>query len=270
MSILTDKRISQVAHAPNYNEWRAYLSQTKPHWEDISWRVKEPNVRGEAEVHLGFYSARPSEELAHAIDKAEELAKGRVSHVIKNENGIRLVWKVDLNYENAIDNVFIQLNSMLSSFLDIAFDVLIKSTPLSETSIANKIVLRFGMSKGEGDYPDGGEFSSEEVIDIRKSATFYLDYWNSEDNLSDVKIEQCKILYDGITHSEEMECGLHLKDSELKGYPSPIVEFTLSRPVDVDDFRQSIWMSRYAINPFSRLENLQDPFFSKIKMVTQL
>jgi len=196
VSILTDKRISQVAHAPNYNEWRAYLSQTKPHWEDISWRVKEPNVRGEAEVHLGFYSARPSEELAHAIDKAEELAKGRVSHVIKNENGIRLVWKVDLNYENAIDNVFIQLNSMLSSFLDIAFDVLIKSTPLSETSIANKIVLRFGMSKGEGDYPDGGEFSSEEVIDIRKSATFYLDYWNSEDNLSDVKIEQCKILYD--------------------------------------------------------------------------
>ena len=83
---LTDKKISQVAHAPKENEWRAYIWQTKPHWEDIAWRIKEPNNRGGAEVHLGFYSAKPSEELAQAISKSEELAKGKVSHVIKNEN----------------------------------------------------------------------------------------------------------------------------------------------------------------------------------------
>lgn len=30
VSTLTDKKISQVAHAPKENEWRAYIWQTKP------------------------------------------------------------------------------------------------------------------------------------------------------------------------------------------------------------------------------------------------
>jgi len=122
---LTDKKISQVAYAPNYNEWRAYIWQTRPHWEDITWRVKEPNNRGEAEVHLGFYSAQPSEALNNAIEKAEALSKGKVNHVVKNENGIRLVWKENLNDIAALDKLYLNLEGLLNDFLAIAFDVLI-------------------------------------------------------------------------------------------------------------------------------------------------
>jgi len=117
---LTNKKISQVAHAPSHNEWRAYIWQTKPHWEDIAWRVKEPNNRDEAEVHLGFYSAKPTEELAKAIAKAEELAKGNANHVIKNENGIRLVWIVSLNNQPNIDFIINKIFSILSIFMETA------------------------------------------------------------------------------------------------------------------------------------------------------
>jgi hypothetical protein len=127
VSSLTDKKISQIAHAPNHNEWRAYIWQTKPHWEDIAWRVKEPNIKGEAELHLGFYSAKPSEELSKAISETEELAKGKATHLIKNENGIRLVWIVNLTDENSIEILFFSINESLDKFITIALNTLIKS-----------------------------------------------------------------------------------------------------------------------------------------------
>jgi hypothetical protein len=132
VSTYTDKKISKVAHAPKENEWRAYLWQSKPHWEDIAWRVKVPNVKGETEVHLGFYSEQPPEELYQAIAKADELARGMVSHIIKNENGIRLVWNANLNDEISLNNLYGQISNLLSSFLSIALDVLIKLSPNEE------------------------------------------------------------------------------------------------------------------------------------------
>jgi hypothetical protein len=126
----------------------------------------------------------------------------------------------------------------------------------------NKIVIRFAMTKGEGEYPAGSEFSAEEVADIGKTATFYLNYYpeDADNVLTDVIIEECKIIYDGITYSEEMECGLNIKDGELKGHPTPIIEFTLSRSVDEDDFRKCVWMSSFHIKPISRNESEQEPF----------
>jgi len=127
----------------------------------------------------------------------------------------------------------------------------------------NKIVIRFAMTKGEGDYPAGSEFSSEETADIRKTVTFYLNYdpASADNDLTDVIIEECKIIYDGITYSDEMEYGLYIKDGELEGHPSPIIEFTLSRSVDVDDFRKCVWMSQFCVKPISRNESDQEPFF---------
>jgi hypothetical protein len=142
VSTLTDKKISQIAHAPNHNEWRAYIWQTKPHWEDIAWRVKEPNMKGEAEVHLGFYSAKPSEELSKAISEAEELAKGNVAHLLKNENGIRLVWIVNLMDENASEILFSNINVFLDNFIPIALNTLIKNNiPELDQSESEGLVL---------------------------------------------------------------------------------------------------------------------------------
>ena len=126
----------------------------------------------------------------------------------------------------------------------------------------NKIVIQFAMTKGEGEYPAGSEFSSEEASDIKKTATFYLnnELW-MENELSDVMIEECKIIYDGITYSDEMQYGLYIKDGELKGHPSPIIEFTLSRSVDVDDFKRCVYMSSFSVKPISRDESDQEPFF---------
>ena len=127
----------------------------------------------------------------------------------------------------------------------------------------SKIVIRFAMTKGEGEYPAGSEFSLEEAADIRRTLTFYLDYdpANAENDLTDVMIEECKIIYDGITYSDEIKYGLYIKDGELEGHPSPIIEFTLSRSVDVDDFRKCVWMSRFCVKPISRNESDQEPFF---------
>ena len=52
VATLTDKKISQIAHAPKESEWRTYISQSEPHWEDIAWRVKEPNSNGGFDCEL--------------------------------------------------------------------------------------------------------------------------------------------------------------------------------------------------------------------------
>jgi hypothetical protein len=117
---LTDKQISKVAHAPNYNEWRAYICQNKPHWEDISWRVKEPTAKGHTEFHLGFYTSNPNENFFETIDRAEIIAKGKTSSVLKFENGIRLIWKLNLNDNESIEQVVIDVSSILPDFLRLA------------------------------------------------------------------------------------------------------------------------------------------------------
>jgi len=132
-----------------------------------------------------------------------------------------------------------------------------------ENKMENKIVIRFAMTKGEGEYPAGSEFSLEEAADIRKTATFYLDYdpADADNDLTDVIIEGCKIIYDGITYSSVMKYGLYIKDGELEGHPSPIIEFTLSRSVDVNDFKKCVWRSSFCVKPISRNEGDQEPFF---------
>jgi len=118
VTTLTDKKISHVAYAPKYNEWRAYISQTKPFWEDITWRVKEPNIKGIAEFHLGFYSAKPDSRFKEIIDDVELLGKGKVNHFIKKDNGIRLVWSVNLNDSIQILELQNNVLEILTPFLD--------------------------------------------------------------------------------------------------------------------------------------------------------
>ena len=123
---LTSNKITKVSHSENNQEWRAYISQSNPHWEDISWRVKEPNKKGDSEVHLGFYSEIPSDQLTNAIKKTEKLGERIVDQIIKNDNGIRLVWKVNLNDNSALEKVEVAILKLLPDFLKNAFEVIIK------------------------------------------------------------------------------------------------------------------------------------------------
>ena len=138
VSLLTDQRISRIAHAPNYREWRAYICQNAPFWEDITWRVKEPNSTGESEIHIGFYSTLHSEELTHAITLVEELATGHNTGIKKNQNGIRLIWTVQLENDTSIDNALTSLNSLLPSFFNLATNAVCKNA-ISSSSLSPDI-----------------------------------------------------------------------------------------------------------------------------------
>jgi hypothetical protein len=131
VSTLTDKPISQISFAPNYNEWRSYICQRRPYWEDISWRVKEPNEKGLTEVHLGFFSNKVFEGFFEGLDKTEKIARGKVDYVIKNENGIRLVWNVNLNDIEHIEMVEEKVISLLPEFIPLALKYVIKYSSLS-------------------------------------------------------------------------------------------------------------------------------------------
>ena len=132
---LTDYKITKVSHSENNQEWRAYISQSNPYWEDISWRVKEPNKKGDSEVHLGFYSEIPSDQLTNAIKKTEKLGERIVDQIIKNDNGIRLVWKVNLNDNSALEKVEFAILKLLPEFLNNSFETLIKTQKTNENKM---------------------------------------------------------------------------------------------------------------------------------------
>lgn len=205
---LTDKEISRVSHAPQEKEWRAYIAQKAPHWEDIAWRVKEPNSKGEAEIHLGFYTANPSEALNNAVEKVEALSKGKVNHVVKNENGIRLVWKENLNDSTALDKLYLNLEGLLNDFLVIAFDVLITSEKEASKSlisnqdikkedwtIVNDIAVLFVYI---GNLATNGA-QDKEWKSISTSTSFWAQHFNGDDFLKEfTKTENLEIFFDDI------------------------------------------------------------------------
>lgn len=124
------------------------------------------------------------------------------------------------------------------------------------------VTIRFAMTKGEGEFPSYDEFNSEEISDIRITSSFYLvfDPLASDDDLSDVVIEECIVVYDGISHSTELNCGLFFKDGNLCGWPSPIIKFRLSRKVDPESFNRSVWTSGFVVCPMTRNESDLEPF----------
>lgn len=137
IGVLTTKQISRVAYSSKYNEWHAYISQSKPHWEDISWRVKEPNEIGNTEIHVGFYSAQPSPIIEQIIQKTEILGKGKVDNITKNHNGIRLIWNCNLNSESDTATKLNSIIELLPDFWEIIDLVLCQNDVLkvhSETS----------------------------------------------------------------------------------------------------------------------------------------
>ena len=124
---LTDKHISQVSYSPKEQEWRAYIAQGKPHWEDIAWRIKEPNNNGKSEFHLSIYSAKPGQSFSEAIEKIDNLSKGKVNKLIKYEKGISLIWEFNLDQEKHLRDLYEAVNLLLASFMDIALNAVVNN-----------------------------------------------------------------------------------------------------------------------------------------------
>lgn len=112
-----------------------------------------------------------------------------------------------------------------------------------------QIVIRFPMTKGEGEFPSVSDFNEQERADFRKAMTFNVCWESEEVGVEDVRITDVEILYDGITHFGDESYGYRFEDGSeyLEGYPAPIVRFTLDKEVDPEEFRRAVFTSNYYI-----------------------
>jgi hypothetical protein len=120
---IVKEKSSIVSASKKANEWRAYLSQSKPHWEDITWRIKFPDTNdGKTRFQLGFYSAEPNEKFNDAILVSKKIFEGKNDDVIQNENGLRLIWNIDLNDLSSLNVLQDTIENNLKEFIVCLFE----------------------------------------------------------------------------------------------------------------------------------------------------
>lgn len=139
-------------------------------------------------------------------------------------------------------------------------------------STSSEITVRFPFTHiGEGSpFPEISRFSDAEKQDIRKALSLCID-WDPYclDDTSGAKIISVEVIYDGITHIDgtthidNEESGYWLEDSAeyLSGYPAPILQFKLDKPMEVDDFLRAIMASSMHLQTEAMRENNEDICF---------
>lgn len=119
---------------------------------------------------------------------------------------------------------------------------------------SSSITIYFGLSKGEGNWPEASTLSRKESYDPRTFCTFQLDLdEEAAPNIDLATIKSCTVIYDGIcplSLDRNQSLGLALdKKGKLTGRVRPIIRFELSTPVDPEKFRRLVWGSSYEIKP---------------------
>lgn len=124
------------------------------------------------------------------------------------------------------------------------------------------VTIRFAMTKGEGNWPEIGDMSADERKDPTLIARFNLN-WDPDasEDVEDVEIEKCEVIYDGVSYLENMGLGLHIEGNTLSGHPSPVIRFKLSREVDPNKFKRAIWTSSIRLLPESKALSDEEGFY---------
>jgi hypothetical protein len=132
-----------------------------------------------------------------------------------------------------------------------------------ENLLSQNVIIRFALTKGDGEFPEVSELSQEEIQDIKKAMKFYLNFdtENTQAEIEEADIKECKVLYDGVSYSEELNFGINISDDSISGYPSPIIEFILTKQVDKQEFLRSVWESSFSLFPSSREDDDMDPWY---------
>jgi hypothetical protein len=106
----------------------------------------------------------------------------------------------------------------------------------SASSGERTILVRFAMTKGEGELP---QFS--ELPQAKQTLDYVVSFMEFSPSFDDVEgnIVAWKIVDSGLGH-------LTFDKNGLQGYPTPTVEFTVSN-VDDDDFLRGVWESSYRL-----------------------
>lgn len=128
---------------------------------------------------------------------------------------------------------------------------------------SSNITVYFGLSKGEGSWPEVKNLSRRESSDPRIFCTFFLHLDDeNESNIQPSDIKSCTILYDGVSPlnlAPDRATGLYMEKDVITGRIRPIIRFELSRPVDPEKFRRTVWSSSYQLKPHKALE----PYFAE-------
>jgi hypothetical protein len=100
---------------------------------------------------------------------------------------------------------------------------------------ATSVTIRFVLNKGDGGpFPTRRHFSPAEIADLRQCLAFILDADpGSIESAWKAKILEVVFLYDGITPIRGKDFGYRFpaRKTYLQGYPAPILQFLLDRPV---------------------------------------
>ena len=100
-----------------------------------------------------------------------------------------------------------------------------------------RILVRFAMTKGDGNWPQFAELPVE-----KQNLAYVVSCMEFSPSFDDVEesIVAWKIVDSGLEH-------LTFDKNGLKGYPTPTVEFTVSGVDDDDDFLRGVWESSYRL-----------------------
>ncbi len=120
------------------------------------------------------------------------------------------------------------------------------------------VVIRFAMTKGEGEMPAAEHISKRERENPRTMCTFFLDGAWEGGHLFELGLKGFRFLYDGlgvdgVQEGENVFSG----DGLLIGAPCPIIELTFSKTVVAEKVRKAAWESSYRIKPRKQ----ENPFY---------
>jgi|GEM_PF-2755238 len=143
---------------------------------------------------------------------------------------------------------------------------------MTNNQFSNEIVIRFALTKGEGDFPSRDELSEEEIKCPATICTFNLDldYGKFDDDLDPIGLTEIVILYDGVSEYDTDDekgvvetHGVYWDESqgELAGYPAPVIKFKFAEPVDKEVFLSLVNFSSVNIRSKIQDENGSDGFY---------
>ncbi len=114
---------------------------------------------------------------------------------------------------------------------------------MSNDDLSSVIVIRFALTKGEGDFPEEQDLTEDEKYSPQIISKFVLDldYGKFEKNYDPIGLSEITILYDGMreffTVNDEgitETNGFYWDDEEqtFTGYPTPVIRFRFNKPVN--------------------------------------
>ena len=143
---------------------------------------------------------------------------------------------------------------------------------MSNDNLSSEIVIRFALSKGEGDFPEEHDLTDDEKDSPQIISKFVLDldYGKFEKNYDPIGLSEITILYDGMREYFTVNDdgitetnGFFWSDEEqtFTGYPAPVIRFNFNKPVDKKIFLSLVMNSVISLCSKQQENNGSDGYY---------